>query len=89
MTPTLEQLEQRLNALEERMGERTGFDAGQDRDLRSMASALSSQNHVLEALAISELQHTESLAALKREMRELRGETRQIVGMLIARDERR
>ncbi|MFC7278788.1 hypothetical protein ACFQS1_32885 [Paractinoplanes rhizophilus] len=63
--------------------------AAQDSDdLRSIASALSSQTHVLEALAISELQHSESLAGLRREMRELRSETRQMVGMLTTLVER-
>jgi hypothetical protein len=96
MTPTLEDLEQRLTALEERVDQESGLRASQDRDLGSIAATLSAQHSLLQALAISESEHTEKLARLDIEIRQLRSETRggmqKIVGMLdtlIAREDDR
>ena len=78
------------------MDRESGLRASQDRDLGSMAATLSAQHSLLQALAISESEHTEKLARLDIEVRQLRRETHggleRIVGMLdtlIAREDGR
>ena len=80
MTPTLEDLEQRVTVLEERMDEQAGLRASQDRGLSEMAATLKTNKDLLQALATTQSEHTQKLDRLDREMGELRGEMGQLFG---------
>ena len=67
MTPTLEDHERRLTALEERVDHEAGLRASQDRDLGDMAAALRAQKDLLQALATTQSEHTEKLDRMERQ----------------------
>ena len=86
MTPTLEDHEQRITVLEERVDEQARLRAGQDRDLADIAENVRAQGRLIQALAVTQSEHTQVLAELQNGM-----ETgmQQIVGkldLLIERD---
>lgn len=60
-------LEERVAALEERLGMESGLRASQDRDLASIAANVRAINHSMQALAITQSEHNrkiEDLAAV-------------------------
>lgn len=64
---SIEELEQRVAALEEQVGQESGLRASQDRDLSSMASALRAHQHTIQALAITQADHNEQISRLREE----------------------
>jgi hypothetical protein len=79
-------LEERVAALEERLGQEAGLRASQDRDLSDIAQSMQAANHLIQALAITQGQHTTKLDDLARALGEHREETRagfQAIGALI------
>jgi hypothetical protein len=58
---TIEELERRLAALEECLGMEAGLRASQDRDLASLAAGQRAANHLLQALSITQGEHTLAL----------------------------
>src|SRR3954464_3467850 len=62
MTPTLEDHEQRITVLEERMDQEAGLRASQDRGLASIAEGVRAQDRLLKALAETQSEHTQTLA---------------------------
>jgi hypothetical protein len=58
---SLEELEQRITAIEDRLGVEAGLRASGDRDLGDMAQTLRAQQHTIQALAITQSQHNEKL----------------------------
>jgi hypothetical protein len=53
--------EARLTAIEDRLGMEAGLRASLDRDLSSIAQRQATANHLIQALAITQSQHTEEL----------------------------
>lgn len=103
MSDALEDLQRRMAAVEERLHMEAGLRAGGDRELGDMAQTLSAQRHTIQALAITQSQHTEVLRRIE-DNQQLQGaaldtlrtdhgaKLEQIVtllGELIDRDERR
>jgi peptidoglycan hydrolase CwlO-like protein len=74
MTPTLENLDQRVTVLEERMDQEAGLRASQDRDLSEMAATVKTNKDLLQALATTQSEHTQKLDRLDRQMGEMRGQ---------------
>src|SRR3954468_12974588 len=62
MTPTLEDHERRITVLEERMDQEAGLRASQDRDLAAIADGVRAQDRLLNALAKTQSEHTQTLA---------------------------
>jgi hypothetical protein len=62
---SLEDLEQRLAAVEERLGMEAGLRASQDRDLSSLKAELRSANNLLQALALTQSDQTRMLTGLE------------------------
>jgi hypothetical protein len=58
---TLEELERRVAAIEERLSVESGLRASGDRGLADMAQTLRAQQHTIQALAITQSQHNEKL----------------------------
>lgn len=58
---SLEELERRIAAIEDRLGVESGLRASGDRDLADMAQTLRAQQHTIQALAITQSQHNEKL----------------------------
>jgi hypothetical protein len=56
-------LEERVTAIEERLGMEAGLRASQDRDLGLIAERLSATNHMLQALGITQGEHFAVLAS--------------------------
>lgn len=76
-------LEERVAALEERLGMESGLRASQDRDLASIATNVRAINHSMQALAITQSEHNrklEDLAAVvdrhTGDLKEIRNEMR-------------
>ena len=89
MTPTLENHEQRITVLEERVDEQARLRAGQDRDLADIAENVRAQGRLIQALAVTQSEHTQALAQLQNGMGRLENGMQQIVGkldLLIERD---
>jgi hypothetical protein len=59
---SIEELEQRLAAVEARLGMEAGLRASPDRDLASLAANQRAANHLLQALSITQSEHTQTLA---------------------------
>jgi hypothetical protein len=55
-------IEARLTAIEERLGMEAGLRAALDRDLSTIAQRQAAANHLIQALSITQSQHTEELA---------------------------
>lgn len=79
---TLEELEWRIAAVEERLGVESGLRASGDRDLADMAQTLRAQQHTIQALAITQSQHNEKLDRHERSLDEAHGKLDQIIAML-------
>lgn len=82
-------LRQQLRQQQDRAGMEAGLRAAQDRDLSAMANALAAQRHLIQALAITQSDHTSALAEhttmLAEHTRMLTGlqqGVQQIIGML-------
>ncbi len=58
---SLEELERRIAALEERLAVESSLRASGDRDLGDLAQTLRAQQHTMQALAITQSQHNEKL----------------------------
>jgi cAMP phosphodiesterase len=57
-------LESRVAAIEERLGMEAGLRASLDRDLAALAQRQSAANHLIQALAITQSQHTEEFTSV-------------------------
>jgi hypothetical protein len=77
-----EDLERRLAAVEQRLGMEAGLRASGDRDIADIKQTLRAQHHTIQALAITQSEHTEKLDRLETGMSSVRGTLDQIVGML-------
>lgn len=62
---SLEELDRRLAAVEERLGLEAGLRASQDRDLASLKTELRSANNLLQALALTQSDQTRMLTGLE------------------------
>lgn len=82
MTSSLDDLARRVAALEQRMDQESGLRASQDRDLGDMAQSLRAQNNLIQALAITQSQHTERLDRIDGKLGELATASGTIVTML-------
>ncbi len=65
MTDTLADLQRRVAALEERLNMEAALRAGGDRDLGDISQTLRAQQHTIQALAITQSQHTEVLRRME------------------------
>lgn len=75
-------IEERLAALEERLGMESGLRASMDTDLASINSKLSAQHHLIQALSITQGEHTGTLAQVRETQVEHTASLRQIIDML-------
>lgn len=87
--PGMSSLEDRVTALEERLGMESGLRASTDRDLGDMAASMRAQRHLIQALSITQGEHTnvlerhtEMLARLEADVTELKGGVAHIVALL-------
>lgn len=62
---SLDELDRRLAAVEERLGLEAGLRASQDRDLASLKTELRSANNLLQALALTQSDQTRMLTGLE------------------------
>ena len=85
MTDALADLQRRMAAVEERLHMEAGLRAGGDRELGDMSQTLRAQQHTIQALAITQSQHTEVL----RRMEDGQQHIVTLLTELIDRDERR
>ncbi len=77
-----EALERRLAAVEARLGLKSGPRASGDRGLTDMAQTLRAQQHIIQALAISQSQHNEKLDRHEASLTAAHGKLDQIITML-------
>jgi hypothetical protein len=78
----LEELEQRIAAIEDRLGVEAGLRASGDRDLGDMAQTLRAQQHTIQALAITQSQHNEKLDRHEESLTAAHGKLDRIISML-------
>jgi hypothetical protein len=85
----IEDLAARVAAIEERVGMEAGLRASQDRDLADMRDSLRAQTYLIQALSITQGQHTEQLRRIEERLGlvevatdHARGRLEYIVGML-------
>jgi hypothetical protein len=57
----LEELEQRVAAMEQRLGTEAGLRASGDRDLADVAQAQRAMRHLVQAVSITQSEHTQTL----------------------------
>jgi hypothetical protein len=57
-------LEDRVRAIEERLSMESGLRAAGDRDLSDLGATVRAQHHLVQALSITQGQHTEALRQL-------------------------
>ena len=79
---SLEELEQRIAVIEDRLGVEAGLRAGGDRDLGDMAQTLRAQQHTIQALAITQSQHNEKLDRHEESLTAAHGKLDRIITML-------
>lgn len=79
---SLEELERRIAAIEERLSMESGLRASGDRDLADMAQTLRAQQHTIQALAITQSQHNEKLDRHDASLTAAHGKLDQIIAML-------
>jgi hypothetical protein len=79
---SLEELERRITAIEERLNVESGLRASGDRDLADMAQTLRAQQHTIQALAITQSQHNEKLDRHEASLTAAHGKLDQIIVML-------
>lgn len=87
-------LEERVAAIEERLGMEAGLRAAGDRDLSEMAQTVRAQHHLIQALSITQSQHGEllrtqgeAIATLQREHGAKLDQIITMLGHLIDRDQ--
>lgn len=79
---SLEELERRIAAIEDRIGVEAGLRASGDRDLGDMAQTLRAQQHTIQALAITQSQHNEKLDRHEDSLTAAHGKLDRIITML-------
>jgi hypothetical protein len=79
---SLEELDRRLAAVEERLGLESGLRASGDRDLADMAQSMRAQQHTIQALAITQSQHNEKLDRHEASLTAAHGKLDRIITML-------
>ncbi|MGX6605331.1 hypothetical protein ACWKSP_24815 [Micromonosporaceae bacterium Da 78-11] len=79
---SLEELERRIAAIEDRIGVEAGLRASGDRDLGDMAQTLRAQQHTIQALAITQSQHNEKLDRHQDSLTAAHGKLDRIITML-------
>jgi len=79
---SLEELEHRIAAIEDRLGVEAGLRASGDRDLGDMAQTLRAQQHTIQALAITQSQHNEKLDRHEESLTAAHGKLDRIITML-------
>jgi hypothetical protein len=79
---SLEELERRIAAIEDRLGVEAGLRASGDRDLGDMAQTLRAQQHTIQALAITQSQHNEKLDRHEESLTAAHGKLDRIITML-------
>jgi len=79
---SLEELEQRIAVIEDRLGVEVGLRASGDRDLGDMAQTLRAQQHTIQALAITQSQHNEKLDRHEDSLTAAHGKLDRIITML-------
>ena len=79
---SLDELEQRIAAIEDRLGVESGLRASGDRDLADMAQTLRAQQHTIQALAITQSQHNEKLDRHEESLTAAHGKLDRIISML-------
>lgn len=79
---SLEELERRIVAIEDRLGVESGPRASGDRDLADMAQTLRAQQHTIQALAITQSQHNEKLDRHEESLTAANGKLDRIIAML-------
>lgn len=79
---SLEELERRIAAVEDRLGVQSGLRASGDRDLADMAQTLRAQQHTVQALAITQSQHNEKLDRHEESLHAAHGKLDRIIAML-------
>jgi hypothetical protein len=78
----LDDLERRLAAVEQRLDIDAGLRASGDRDIADIKQTLRAKHHTIQALAITQSEHTGKLDRLETGMGSVRTSLDQIVGML-------
>jgi len=73
MTPTHEDLEQRLTAVEERLDEQSGLRASQDRDLSDIGEGVRAHRKAIQVLRKTQSEHTRKLDHLNGKVDHLTG----------------
>ncbi|KAB1920645.1 hypothetical protein F8271_31595, partial [Micromonospora sp. ALFpr18c] len=61
---SLDDLERRITAIEERLHMEAGLRASGDRDLASITAHVRTQTHLVQALSITQVEHTTALREL-------------------------
>lgn len=79
-------LEERVRAIEERLNMESGLRAAGDRDLSDLNATVRAQHHLIQALSITQGQHTESLRQLSEAVEQIKRDhgvkLDQIIGLL-------
>ncbi len=79
-------LEDRVRAIEEQLGMESGLRAAGDRDLADLGATVRAQHHLVQALSITQGQHTEALRQLTESVDRIRkdhsAKLDEIVGLL-------
>jgi hypothetical protein len=65
-------LEDRVKAIEERLSMESGLRAAGDRDLSDLGATVRAQHHLVQALSITQGQHTEALRQLNETVEQVR-----------------
>ena len=79
---SLDELERRIAAIEDRLGVESGLRASGDRDLGDMAQTLRAQQHTIQALAITQSQHNEKLDRHEQSLTAAHGKLDRIITLL-------
>lgn len=75
-------LEDRVTAIEEQLGMESGLRASMDDDLSSVNSKVAAMNHLLQALSITQGEHTREFAKVREAQVKQTAALDQIIGML-------
>ena len=78
MPDELDEIRQRLDALESRMDSEAGLRAMMDLDQASLTARFDAQDHLLRALAVTQSEHTRRLSRLEDGLRRLEGGQRNL-----------
>ena len=80
MPDELDEIRQRLDALESRMDSEAGLRAMMDLDQASLTARFDAQDHLLRALAVTQSEHTRRLSRLEDGLQRLEGGQRNLEG---------